>query len=161
MPAPIARIHVETWRSTYPGMLPDKTLIDMTIDDKAQSWRRTPGAARERGRGARRRVRRVAVPWDFASAGHNRHGSAALRRRDPDALCACRIGRIRVSGAACSKAASAPCARRGFASAVVWVLAENPARFFYERMGGKRAGERDEALWGAVLREIAYGWSAL
>jgi hypothetical protein len=44
---------------------------------------------------------------------------------------------------------------------VAWVLADNPARFFYERMGGKRAGERDENLWGATLHEIAYGWNAI
>jgi hypothetical protein len=41
------------------------------------------------------------------------------------------------------------------------VLADNPSRFFYERMGGKRAGERDEQLWGAKLHELAYGWDAL
>ena len=35
----IARIHVETWRTTYPGMLPDRALIDMNIDGKARSWR--------------------------------------------------------------------------------------------------------------------------
>ena len=48
-----------------------------------------------------------------------------------------------------------------FSTAVIWVLADNPARFFYERMGGKRAGERDERLWGALLHEIGYGWSEL
>ena len=44
---------------------------------------------------------------------------------------------------------------------MIWVLADNPARFFYERMGGRRVGERDERLWGALLHEIGYGWSSL
>jgi hypothetical protein len=43
-------------------------------------------------------------------------------------------------------------------SAVIWVLAANPSRFFYETMGGKRVGEREEDMWGVKLREIAYGW---
>jgi GNAT superfamily N-acetyltransferase len=47
---------------------------------------------------------------------------------------------------------------RGMNSAVIWVLAANPSRFFYENMGGKRIGEREEAMWGTTLREIAYGW---
>ena len=46
-------------------------------------------------------------------------------------------------------------------SAIIWVLAANPSRFFYEAMGGKRVGEREEKMWGTKLREIAYGWPDL
>jgi hypothetical protein len=49
----------------------------------------------------------------------------------------------------------------GSSSAVIWVLAGNPARFFYERMGGRRVAEREEALWNVVLPEAAYGWDDL
>jgi hypothetical protein len=41
------------------------------------------------------------------------------------------------------------------------VLADNPARFFYEAMGGRRIRERDERLWGVDLHEAAYGWRDL
>jgi hypothetical protein len=41
------------------------------------------------------------------------------------------------------------------------VLAQNPSRFFYEAMGGRRVGERMESLWGLELPEIAYGWPDL
>ena len=40
----IARIHVETWRTTYAGILPDSTLVGMTVDGKAAGWRRNPDA---------------------------------------------------------------------------------------------------------------------
>ena len=46
-------------------------------------------------------------------------------------------------------------------TALIWVLALNPSRFFYEVMGGKRVGEREEKLWGTVLNEIGYGWEDL
>ena len=46
-------------------------------------------------------------------------------------------------------------------SAIIRVLAPNPSRFFYERMGGQRAGERRETNWGTTLQELAYGWSDL
>ena len=49
----------------------------------------------------------------------------------------------------------------GLGSALIWVLADNPSRFFYEAMGGTRVGERDETLWGVVLHEAAYGWPDL
>src|SRR3546814_19531898 len=46
-------------------------------------------------------------------------------------------------------------AKEGHRGAMVWVLAANPARFFYEAMGGERAGERLESLAGPVLKEPA------
>ena len=44
---------------------------------------------------------------------------------------------------------------------LVWVLADNPARFFYEGLGGRLVAERTELFWGADVRERAYGWSDL
>ena len=155
----IARIHVETWRSTYPGMVPDRALIDMNIDNKARSWR----AALEQPHPAGA-VLLAEVPEDgvigFASAGHNRHpnlpfaGEVQTLYVLPDWQNQ-GIGRQLLAG--CFEALRG----HGYASAVVWVLADNPARFFYERMGGRRAGERDETLWGALLHQIAYGWSTI
>ncbi len=45
--------------------------------------------------------------------------------------------------------------------ALVWVLSDNPARFFYEAMGARRAAERQERFAGARLEEAAYAWSDL
>jgi GNAT superfamily N-acetyltransferase len=44
---------------------------------------------------------------------------------------------------------------------VIWALGENPSRFFYEAMGGHLVAERDHAVWGKTMREIAYGWRSL
>ena len=41
------------------------------------------------------------------------------------------------------------------------MLAANPSRFFYEAMGGQRAGERQESFAGTELEELAYGWPDL
>ena len=46
-------------------------------------------------------------------------------------------------------------------SALIWVLAENPARFFYQAMGGTLIAKREEKLWGVSLHEMAYGLSDL
>ena len=35
----IARVHVETWRSAYAGILPDQVIVQMSVDDKAAAWR--------------------------------------------------------------------------------------------------------------------------
>ncbi len=155
----IARIHVETWRTAYPGMVPDHTLIGMTVDGKAAAWRRSLTRA---GKSDIVLVAEAgeAGPVGFASAGPSRE-SALPFGGEVQTLYVLPdwqnqgIGRGLLEG----------CFQRlndnWLASAVVWVLADNPARFFYERMGGRRVGERDERLWGALLRQIAYGWSRL
>ncbi len=51
---------------------------------------------------------------------------------------------------------------RGFSSMIVWVLSDNPARRFYEGLGGIVVGVKDVAVDGAtVLNETAYGWPSL
>ena len=49
----------------------------------------------------------------------------------------------------------------GFNGAVLWVLARNQSRFFYEAMGGRQVAQRDEQLWQTSLPELAYGWRSL
>ena len=46
----------------------------------------------------------------------------------------------------------------GNSAVVVWVLAANPARFFYEASGGRKVAERIENFAGAELAELAFGW---
>jgi GNAT superfamily N-acetyltransferase len=155
----IARIHVETWRSTYPGMVPDRALIDMTVDGKARSWRAALDRANPTGAVLlAERAGEGAV--GFASAGHNRHPSLPFAG-EVETLYVLPDWQNQGIGRGLLDGCFAALRGRGFASAMVWVLADNPARFFYERMGGKRAGERDETLWGATLHEIAYGWSTI
>jgi ribosomal protein S18 acetylase RimI-like enzyme len=155
----IARIHVETWRNTYAGILPDRTLVSMTVDGRAAAWRRSLSHI------AKTEVVLVAEAASdglvgFASAGRNREpvlpfvGEVQTLYVLPDWQNQ-GIGRKLLEGC------FARLGDQGLSSALVWVLSENPARFFYERMGGRRSGERDEHLWGARVHELAYGWKRL
>ena len=46
----------------------------------------------------------------------------------------------------------------GFHAALVWVLAENPSRCFYESLGGTLLRSSQIRIGGTPLEEIAYGW---
>jgi len=52
-------------------------------------------------------------------------------------------------------------ARQGVGSMVVWVLAANPFRRFYEAMGGKLVVEKQLESGGQSFTERAYGWQDL
>jgi len=41
---------------------------------------------------------------------------------------------------------------------LVWVLDQNPARFFYECLGGKVVITRHGQVGGKKIRELGYGW---
>ena len=42
---------------------------------------------------------------------------------------------------------------------LLWVLAENPSRGFYEALGGAEVRQETITIGGTELVEIAYGWS--
>jgi len=50
---------------------------------------------------------------------------------------------------------------RGSNSMLVWVLADNPYKRFYERMGGEQVLTRDVDVGGKSLKELGYGWKSL
>ncbi len=170
--AGIARVQVETWRSTYPGLIPDHVLVSMSHHRHHAAWAHaldhprpqyaalvaavddTPGGQAGMGVAAGEGV------LGFGSCGPARDPS--LRHKGE--VCTLYvlpeyhdlgIGRALLHGMFDCLLA------RGMDSAVVWVLAENPSRFFYETMGGQRVAERNECMWGTVLSEAAYGWPDL
>ena len=46
-------------------------------------------------------------------------------------------------------------------SMMVWVLKDNPARGFYERLGGEYLYEKPIEIGNDTLREVSYGWRDL
>ena len=155
----IADIQVETWRDTYAGTIPDRTLLGLSRTSHSENWRRILRDVRADS------ITRVAEGPDsrvvgFANAGRARptnlphDGEVYTLYVLPDHQGA-GYGRG-LLGALFSALSAAGCR-----SALVWVLAGNPARFFYEAMGGTLVATREEPFHGVVLSECAYGWPDL
>jgi ribosomal protein S18 acetylase RimI-like enzyme len=156
----IARVHVETWRSAYAGILPDQVIVQMSVDDKAAAWRQL--VQRQDavdavivaeiddgtiiGFGSCGPAGPEAMP-DYDGEIHTLYVLPDWQEQG--------IGRALLCG--CLRVLSAA----EIAAAYLWVLADNPSRFFYQAMGGKRISERDERLWGTTVHEVAYGWPDL
>jgi len=47
---------------------------------------------------------------------------------------------------------------RNIGSMLVWVLAKNPYRRFYEKLGGQFVSSQEIEIGGVNYEEIAYGW---
>ncbi len=154
----IAAVFVETWRATYPGMLPDRVLIKMSDEAQGYYWSRLLAARRAR------EFVRVAVNarnalLGFGSAGPGRTG--AKNEGEIYTLYVRPDFQNRGIGRALICALLQGLRERGCRQAMLWVLAANPSRFFYEAMGGKRNIERTERLWGMDVPQIGYRWPDL
>lgn len=156
---PIAEVHVATWRVAYAGMLPDHVLLGLKSAAERAYWRRAI-AARQSDCSVF-----VAASEDGDTLGY---GSAGPAR--PNGLSfAGEIYTLYVApdyqgkglGRGLLHAMFGQLRRQGNETAMLWVLAANPARFFYRAMGGTLVAERRERHFGAPLDELAYGWDDL
>jgi ribosomal protein S18 acetylase RimI-like enzyme len=153
----IAQVDVETWRATYAGVLPDRLLIGLSERQRAGVWSRfitrrpgdTVAALDEHG-----------TMLGFGSCGAQREADLAYSGE---------VFTLYVSpdhqgqgvGRQLLLALFARLIRCGLYSAVIWVLAENPARFFYERVGGQAVARRRIDMAQSRVDAIAYAWPDL
>ena len=154
----VARIYVSAWRDTYPLLLPAKLLLSMTIEGQTARWRNAIAmAAREAVYVVEDDNKRVAGMTSLGRARDSGLGyDAEIYTLYVDPLrTGGGIGRTLLRGA------FAALAERGHARCVIWAHAKNPARFFYEAMGGKLIAERATAMAGVPVPEVAFGWPKL
>lgn len=153
----VGRVYVKTWRSAYAGLLPDRVLVGMSEVSQAGNWHRQI----ERSKGStvmvaeadRDRIVAVGSAGPARGAGGTT-GEVYTLYVDPD-------WQGRDIGRSLLAALFRALAAEGRDRAIIWVLAANPSRFFYEAVGGVRTVERTEKLWGTELPEIGYCWDDL
>ena len=154
----IANVYVETWRSTYAGILPDKVLIEMSTERQMVMWAR---AIRHAAGSSEEKIL-VLVDEQEGVVGMSSCGF----NRDRDSSYGGEVYTLYVHpnhqnqghGKKLLAGLFEIMIAQGYSAAIIWVLSLNPSRFFYEVMGGKRVSEREEKIWGTVLNEVGYGW---
>ncbi|MDE0131719.1 MAG: GNAT family N-acetyltransferase [bacterium] len=155
--SPIARVHIDSWRATYAGLMPAGFLRSLSYPERASWWEeilaKDPpamstfvaeapggevvgfvGGGREREANA-----------DFGAELYAIYVYEDYQRRG--------VGRRLVS------ALAGALSERGLSSMLLWVLEDNPgARSFYESLGGEELGTQTITIGGEDLTEVAYGW---
>ncbi len=156
----IARVHVETWRAAYAGIVPDAYLVAMTVSKQALQWNNTIRSA------VAPEAVLVAESSDLPGGRIVGFGSCGRARKRPGAgevftLYVAPDWQGRGIGRRLLHGLLAKLKTGGLNKALVWVLSDNPARFFYEAMGARRVAERQERFAGVHLDEAAYAWGDL
>lgn len=154
----IAAVYVDTWRTAYPGLVPNGVLVQMSKAAQAREW--MVALSRRRRHDTVMIAEEAAAIIGFGSCGETRDndlphaGEIYTLYVQPD-------HQERGVGSALLFNLFDALIGRGLNSAVVWVLSGNPSRFFYEAMGGRKVAERSEKLWNKMMPQTAYGWDDL
>jgi ribosomal protein S18 acetylase RimI-like enzyme len=154
----IARVLVDTWRTTFRGLLSDEFLDGLTYKHQEE-----------------RHLRRMTNPRTayfvaasiqtnevigFASGGPNRD-SAYPYSGELYAIYICDKFQRRGIGKRLFCAIIGQLIESGLTSMLVWLLVNNPNSRFYERIGGRFAAERLIELGPDTVSEVALAWSDL
>jgi ribosomal protein S18 acetylase RimI-like enzyme len=153
---PIARLDVETWQATYAGILGTPYLAGLSAGRRELGWthviRRAPEDVH------------VAVDAGGEIVGF---GSCGGCRGEPNFTA--EIFTLYVApdwqnlgvGRQLLLAMFRRLFAKGHRSVVIWVLRENPSRFFYQRLGGKEVRRKLLPFNGMQVPATGYGWPDL
>jgi uncharacterized cupin superfamily protein/GNAT superfamily N-acetyltransferase len=155
----VARVHVDCWRSTYAGLMPEARLQALRYEDREAMWRESLRTPKPRWH--------LWVAKDESgevvgfSCGGPRRGDGDPLAGEIYAIYLRAAWQRQGIGRELFADSIEQLVRHGFTRASLWVLAANPARFFYEAMGGVEMGKGVETIEGVSLDRLDYGWPDL
>ncbi|MBL7941752.1 MAG: GNAT family N-acetyltransferase [Flavobacteriales bacterium] len=155
----IATVHVAAWKETYRGIVSDEVLNNLSIQRRTEQWVNTLSDVTHAYH------RAFVAEVDNQVVGFASYGCPQVKDVNFDgelfaiyilkAAHKMGIGRLLVQSVVNGLR------DMGSHSMMVWVLKDNPARGFYERLGGEYLYERSIEIGSDTLMEVAYGWRTL
>jgi ribosomal protein S18 acetylase RimI-like enzyme len=164
----IAAVHVAAWRNTYPGILPDSYLAKLSVSRQAVHYdhaiRAGTGVMVAIASGVDVAPGSAARIIGFTTAGKARRGEIsgqALGEGEIETLYVLDDWRDRGVGRRLLRAAASHLADAGCKSAYLWVLRDNPSRWFYARLGGRAVAEARIQVAGQGVMQTAFAWDPI
>ena len=154
--APIAKVHVDSWRTTYKGIVPDDYLNGLSYERSQKRWLER---FQQGGGGLSTYVAQdqAGDVVGFACGSDNREDDADYTG-ELQAIYLLASSQGQGIGHMLVRAVAQALNQRGHRSMVVWVLAANPACGFYEAIGGQSVRQKTIRIGGVDLNEVQYGW---
>lgn len=153
----ISRVHVDTWRTTYRGIVPDEHLANLSYERRANCWYQILNRAPDDGNFTYIAEDKSGEIVGFANGGVERTGDP-IYRGELMAIYIRQSYQGKGIGRGLLQVVAERLGRLGINSMLVWVLVDNPACQFYAALGGKIVHEKELTIGGKPLIEVAYGW---
>jgi ribosomal protein S18 acetylase RimI-like enzyme len=153
----IARVHIDSWRTTYRGIVPDSVLDSLDYREREQVWQR------EMSDSTRKQFVYVAEVTGgevvgFISGGPERTGEYPEFSGEIYALYLDQAQQGLGTGQRLFETGVHALLEQGHRSMLIWALTDNPACGFYRYFGGVVIATQKIAIGQATLEETAFGW---
>ena len=152
----IAFVHVESWKTTYAGIVPDAYLASLSVESRTENWKEQF----QSGTTLIFVVEDASGIFGFASGGELREPIDGYNA-ELYAIYLLQTKQQQGAGRLLLRQLAKALLASGLHSLIAWVLAKNPSVGFYLRMGGSQVTEKQIEIGGVPLTEIAFGWSTL
>lgn len=159
----IAAVHIAAWRSAYANLLPSPYLANLSLP------RHTALHHQAIATGRNVLVARMPAQDNSARAGTAIVGFCTTGRPRTPGIADGEVETLYVLddfrdqglGRGLLQQAAATLAAKGCKTLFLWVLQENPSRFFYERLGGRPAATSQTQVAGETFTQTAYLWNPI
>lgn len=149
----IAKVHVDSWKTTYINIIPEDFLNNLSFEKRADYWFSViPNGGIY-----------VAVDENnqivgFASGGKERSGNYSSYNGELYAIYILKENQGRGIGKLLIEPIIEELKNRGIISMLVLVLEDNPSKYFYEKLGAKKIDSIIVEIGGVHLNELVYVW---
>ncbi len=149
----IAIVHVDSWRTTYKGIVSDEFLTNLSYEERKRLWENViPNgnvfvAENEEGQIV-----------GFSSGGKERTGKYKKYDGELYAIYILKEYQGKGLGKELIQPIINDLKNSNINSMLVWVIEDNNARYFYESLGGIRIDSEMVEIAEKKVKEIAYGW---
>jgi ribosomal protein S18 acetylase RimI-like enzyme len=152
----IARLDVETWRAAYAGILTTPFLVGLSAQRREVGW---TGVIEREPRDVKVAVDAAGEILGFGSCGRNRDGHEFAG--EVFTLYVAPDWQNQGIGRQLLLALFERLVAQGCGSVIIWVLRDNPSRFFYQRLGGRDVRHRAFVVGGKRIDAAGYAWRDL
>ncbi|NEY73680.1 GNAT family N-acetyltransferase [Bacillus mesophilus] len=152
----IAKIHVDSWRSTYKNIVSEEVLNSLSYEEREELWKKViPNGG-------------VFVALDdtgnivgFASGGKERTKQYQGYEGEVYAIYLLEDAQRKGFGRKLVQSVVNDLKINNIHSLLIWVLEDNPSCLFYEALGGQKIDSANITIGGVDYTEVAYGWKNL
>jgi GNAT superfamily N-acetyltransferase len=152
----IAKVHVDSWRSTYYGIISNEYLSSLSYENREKIWMKTLATLPLENSLLVAETPEGEV-IGFSYSGPERE-SDKIYKGEIYALYLRKSYQRQGIGSLLFQASVKDLLLNQFSSMLIWALTANPACKFYEAMGGKQLREKKVEIGRQKLMEVAFGW---
>lgn len=151
----IATVHVDSWRTTYKGIIPDAFLNNLSYEQRTELWKSNTNDERNYVVVAEKEDGQII---GFATAG-TREENTEENSTDLTSIYLLEEYQGKGIGRQLFTELFRHFTQRGYKKVFVEVLEENKTRYFYEKYGATLVKNVEIKIGGEVLNELIYEWN--